>query len=286
MFYTTCCMLADFYSRTLERGDKNKKCEGRAFYMILNRLGNKTKIAQEIQKHFPRHDIYMEPFFGAGGMYFNKPKAKYNFLNDFDDDVYNLYRQLLDNKSELVKWIELTPVTETQFKEWGKGKKEKTNMLNAVRFLFISNFGLYGKPNTLRIGAVNPKDQILRQIDFTFDYLKDAYFFNADFRKFFNKCDYKGNIERCFCYCDPPYLGTDDNYSSSFVEKDSEDLFEILCSSGVKFAMSEFNHPFILEQAEKRKLQTTIIGERQNINNRRVEVLIHNYAKLPTLFDF
>lgn len=29
MFYATCCMLADFYPRMFERGDKNKKCEGR-----------------------------------------------------------------------------------------------------------------------------------------------------------------------------------------------------------------------------------------------------------------
>ena len=254
--------------------------------MILNRLGNKTKIAKEVQKHFPKHSIYMEPFFGAGGMFFNKPKAKYNFLNDFDDDVYNLFRQLLDNKDELVKWINITPVTETQFKEWGKGKREDSKLLNAIRFLFISNFGLYGKPNTLRIGAVNPKKQILNQIDFTFDYLQNTYFFNTDFRKFFKKCDYKGNIEKSFCYCDPPYLGTDDNYSNSFNEQDSSDLFDMLCNSGVKWAMSEFDHPFIIEQAKQRGLEITIIGERQNINNRRIEVLIHNYKNQPMLFDF
>lgn len=252
--------------------------------MILNRLGNKTKIAKEIQKEFPRHDIYMEPFFGAGGMYFNKPKSKYNFLNDFDDDVYNLYRVLLDDKNELIKQIEFTPVIERQFKEWGKGKREDSDILNAVRFLFISNFGLFGKPNTLRIGAVNPKDQILKQIEYTFKYLNGAYFFNCDFRKFFSKCDYKSNIERCFCYCDPPYLDTDDNYSSSFNEQDSHDLFDILCKSGVKWAMSEFDHPFILYQAKERGLFVKIVGERQNIGNRRTEVLITNYRLQPTLF--
>lgn len=254
--------------------------------MILNRLGNKTKIASEIQKYFPKHDIYIEPFFGAGGMFFNKPKAKYNFVNDFDDDVYNLYRQLLDNREELVKWIEITPVTETQFKEWGKGKREQTPILNAVRFLFISNFGLYGKANTLRIGAVNPKKMILEQINVTFEYLRDVYFFNTDFRDVFRKCDYKGNIERCFCYCDPPYLDTNNNYSNSFTEQDSFDLFETLQNSGVKWAMSEFNHPFIIAEAEKRNLKINYIGERQNLMNRRIEVLVTNYETPQlNLFD-
>ena len=254
--------------------------------MILNRLGNKTKLANVIQKHFPRHDIYMEPFFGAGGMYFNKPKSKYNFLNDFDDDVYNLFRQLLDNKDDLIKWLKLTPITETQFKEWGKGKREDDNLLNAIRFLFISNFGLYGKPNTLRIGAVNPRDQILRQIDLTFDYLQNAYFFNDDFRKFFKKCDYKSNIDKCFCYCDPPYLDTDNNYSAGFTEVDVSDLFNLLLDSKVKFAVSEFDHPFILKKAKELNLNVIIIGSRQNINNRRTEILVTNYQNLQgTLFD-
>ena len=44
--------------------------------MILKRLGNKKKIAKEIQKYFPEHKIYIEPFFGAGGMFFNKPKKQ------------------------------------------------------------------------------------------------------------------------------------------------------------------------------------------------------------------
>lgn len=245
--------------------------------MILNRLGNKSKIAKEIQKYFPNHDIYIEPFFGAGGMFFNKPKAKYNFLNDKDDDVYNLFRQLIDNKEELINWIEVTPITESQFKAWGKGEREKTPILNAVRFLFLSNFGLYGKPNTLRIGAVNPKKMILNQIDITFDYLKDVYFFNSDFKDVFRKCDYKSNIERCFCYCDPPYLGTDDNYSNSFTEQDSLDLFETLQLSGVKFAMSEFDNSFILQESQKRGLKVNYICERQNLLNRRMEILITNY---------
>jgi len=253
--------------------------------MILNRLGNKKKIANEILKYFPNHDVYIEPFFGAGGMFFNKPKVKYNLVNDFDDDVYNLYRQLLDNKEGLTKWIELTPITETQFLEWSKGKREQTALLNAVRFLFISNFGLYGSAATMKIGVSNTKKIILEQIDRTFKYLHDVQFFNTDFRDVFRKCSLR-DINRCFCYCDPPYLETANNYSNSFVEQDSFDLFETLQNSGVKWAMSEFNHPFIIAEAEKRNLKINIIGERKNLMNRRIEILVTNYITPQlSLFD-
>lgn len=43
--------------------------------MVLRRLGNKAKIAGKIAEHLPPHKIYIEPFFGAGGMFFNKPNV-------------------------------------------------------------------------------------------------------------------------------------------------------------------------------------------------------------------
>lgn len=254
--------------------------------MILNRIGGKQKIASEIIKHFPPHDIYMEPFFGAGGMFFNKPKAKYNFLADLDADVYNLFRQLLDNRDEFLHALEITPITEMQFREWGKGKREATDVMNAVRFIVISNFGLYGKPDTLRVCPTKPKKVILDAIDETLKYLADVYFLNCDFRDFFRKVDYNGRQHKCFCYADPPYLETSDNYSSSFTEKDSFELFEELERVGVKFAMSEFDHPFILEQARQRNLNVIYIGERANLMNVRTEIIVTNYeTQQLTLFS-
>jgi len=49
--------------------------------MILNRLGNKTRIAKDIIQHFPQHRTFIDMFFGAGGIFFNKPLADYNFCN-------------------------------------------------------------------------------------------------------------------------------------------------------------------------------------------------------------
>lgn len=249
--------------------------------MILNRLGNKSKLAEQICQYFPPHRAYIELFFGAGGMFFNKsPRSKYNFLNDVDDDVYNLFRQLLDNKDELVYWLERAPMSETQFFEWSKGKREETPVLNAVRFLVLSNYGLYGKKSTMRHGMVNPRNQMLKVMDETFEAMKDAHFMNVDFRKVLARIDYRGDQDSkdaFFCYCDPPYLDTDDNYSHSFTEQDSMDLFNLLQESELRWAMSEFDQPFILEQAQIRGLNVHFLGERKNLKNTRTEVLITNY---------
>lgn len=253
--------------------------------MILNRVGTKSALASKIQALFPPHKVYLEPFFGAGGMFFNKPKSIHNWINDADDEVFNLFRQLIDNKDELVHWISITPLTQTQFKEWAKGKREQTDVLNAVRFLWLSNMSLYGNGRTLRVDAGKPRTQILQRIDETFEYLQDVYFTNVDFRKFFATTDYKRVVDKSFCYCDPPYLDTLNNYSQGFTQQDSYDLFELLQNTGIKWAMSEFEHPFILEQIKQRNLFSHTIGERQNIKNRRTEILITNYSVQHKLFN-
>ena len=92
--------------------------------------------------------------------------------------------------------------------------------------------------------------------------------------------DNRGNkkeSDNTLIYCDPPYLGTNDNYSNSFTEEQSKELFDTLESTGCKWAMSEFDHPFILKQAKERNLNVIEIGERQNLKNRRTEILVTNY---------
>lgn len=87
-------------------------------------------------------------------------------------------------------------------------------------------------------------------------------------------------------YLDPPYLLTLDNYSHSFKEQDCIDLFDCVQKIGVKFAYSEFDNPFILQQAKERNLNVITIGERQNLKNRRTEILVTNYQNTQlSLFD-
>jgi len=145
-----------------------------------------------------------------------------------------------------------------------------------------------GKPQTLRFAACNSKSELLKNIELIFKFLNECnnQFNNVDFRKFFNQFGFKDDVERnnTLIYCDPPYIGTDDNYSDSFTENDSIDLFNCLQETGCKFAMSEFNNEFILNQAKERNLNVITIGERQNLKNRRIEILITNYKTQLKLF--
>ena len=251
--------------------------------MILRRLGNKQAIAHKILPYFPPHKIYIEPFFGAGGMFFNKPKAKYNIVNDLDSDVFNLFQVVMNQKDELEKAFYMMPIHSDLLEYWKKNE-ETEPIRKALRFLFLSNLTFLGSGEQMRTRGDNSKQNILDEMKNTFDLLFDVNFSNLDFRRFLTCIEYR-DLQDTFIYCDAPYLDTSDNYSNSFTEADSLDLFNCLDETGCKYAMSEFDHPFILQQAKERGLNVHIIGERQNLKNRRTEILVTNYKNYPSLFD-
>lgn len=243
--------------------------------MILSRIGNKKSLAEKIYVYFTDHDIYFEPFFGAGGMFFNKPKKRHNILNDFDDDVFNLFMVLTHNKEELLESFIKLPLSESLFKFWSDGNKENDKILKAVRFLFLSNFGFMGKLSTYRFGSFEFKNILLSRIEDTYKMIIDGCEFSCqDFRNAFKKI---GKDYNCLIYCDPPYLETVNNYNTPvFTEQDSMDLFDLLEGCEKKWFMSEYGHPFILDQVEKRKLNCIDIVNKKAISGRATEILITN----------
>lgn len=254
--------------------------------MILRRLGNKSRIASNISQHFPGHKIYIDPFFGAGGMFFNKPKAKYNIVNDLDSDVFNLFQMVMNRKKELEEAFYIMPIHSDLLNHWKKNE-EKDPILKAVRFLLLSNFGYMGRSDCLRFGVKNEKPIFYKNLESTFKLLEEVQFNNCDFRKFFDSIALRDNeIKDAFAYLDPPYFETEQRYKYKFKKKDTIDLFNKVEKFGTKFALSEFNNPFILDQAKMRNLNVIVIGERQNLKNRRIEILITNYRLNQKEFKF
>lgn len=246
--------------------------------MVLRRLGNKSKLAREVYRHFPAHNCYIELFFGAGGVFFKKPQAKYNICNDIDDEVYNLWCVMQTDSDKLKEEIEHLPMHTSLWNDY-KNKEVKDKVLKAALFLMYSNFGYLGNPSTLRFtNDANGKKQLLENFDAVFQKIKYVKFMCDDFRNVLNRCTWRSDREkeRAFIYADPPYLGTQ-QYSHKFTEQDTKDLFKMLVDSKMNFAISEFDNDKVLRLADEYKLNTLIIGERQNLKNRRTEILITNY---------
>lgn len=82
---------------------------------ILNYPGSKWTLADTIINLMPEHDTYVEPFFGSGAVYFNKPTAKVETINDIDSRIVNFFTVCRDYPDQLVKKIKLTPHSREEY---------------------------------------------------------------------------------------------------------------------------------------------------------------------------
>jgi DNA adenine methylase len=84
---------------------------------VIKYPGAKWSTAGWIIDNMPAHDVYLEPFFGSGAVFFTKVPSRVEVLNDRDDQVVNLFRVCRDRPEELMRAVALTPVSLTEHHE-------------------------------------------------------------------------------------------------------------------------------------------------------------------------
>lgn len=77
--------------------------------------GGKSGMAPTIADLFPPHRVYIEPFFGSGAVFFAKPPAVHEIVNDLDGAVVAFFRCLRDRRDELTEACALTPHARDEF---------------------------------------------------------------------------------------------------------------------------------------------------------------------------
>jgi len=252
---------------------------------MLRRIGNKARVLPRLLDAIPADvNTFIDLFMGSGTITIAMlDRCSYVFANDLDADVFNLFVVLKERPEELRRTIKLMPVHEALFKHW-KTNQETDPIWRAVRFLLLSNFSYLGHGNTLSINLSHPKQCLLDAITPTAARFATPglSLLNCDFRRVLPKISWSRDIDKkhAFVYADPPYLGTGHNYQAGFVEQDTRDLFALLMASGLRFAVSEFEHPLILSIAETNGLYVNRLITRQ-----RTELLLTNYNICPQQAD-
>jgi len=73
-------------------------------------FGGKERIIHALLPHVPPHSAYLEPFFGAGSLFFAKRPSQIEVINDIDKDLMNFYSVLRDDV-KFNKFMKLTYLT-------------------------------------------------------------------------------------------------------------------------------------------------------------------------------
>lgn len=255
---------------------------------MLRRIGNKSKLTDDIIQYFPSDiTVFIDLFFGSGAMTWEMMKRFpdiYYTANDIDNDVYNLWNIVMNEEEfkKLYELIEITPYHSTVYIDFKNDFIPKNKYEKALQFVYLSNFSLYGFKSVLMNKAYNNSKKLLLEnaIDIL-KYVKFVRFDNKDFREFDLPLGFP--ISRPlqkygqFVYADPPYINTQDNYSNSFTEKDTRDLIEKLIKSELRFCISEFLSETTEKLAKEYNLHLTIIKERSNHKKVSTEIIMTNY---------
>jgi DNA adenine methylase len=245
---------------------------------MLYRIGKKQRLAKKIIPYFPEHNIYIEPFFGAGGLFFNKPKAKCNLINDYNNDVYNLFMVLKNRNNEFLESFDNLPIDQSIFNYWNK-IQETDPIQKALRFVLLSNFSYLGQANTFCLLPRDIKSLTINKISKVNELLQNVIISCLDFESFLNNIIFDNDKikSESFIYADPPYENRSNNYDLNWKINDTARLFFVLSKMNIRFAISEIESEFTLYLANSFNLNINIIGDVRSLSSTRKEILITNY---------
>lgn len=67
----------------------------------ISRVGGKFRLVKRLRPLLPPHEAYIEPFFGAGHLFFAKDRTRLEVVNDLDGELVNFYRVVAYHSAEL-----------------------------------------------------------------------------------------------------------------------------------------------------------------------------------------
>ena len=70
---------------------------------IIPWIGGKRRLADIIIPRFPAHTCYVEVFAGGAALYFMRPPAQVEVINDINGELVNLYRVVQRHLEEFVR---------------------------------------------------------------------------------------------------------------------------------------------------------------------------------------
>ena len=176
---------------------------------VLKYAGAKWRLADWIGGLLPPHEIYLEPFFGSGAVFFRKAPARLETINDIDGNVVNLFRVLREQTEQLAALVELTPWARDEY--YASYEKSGNDLEDARRFL-VRCWQAFGTMTAARTGwrhSATGRSTVMPQqwnglpdrLAAAAIRLKDAQIENMDAVQLIKKY----NDPRCLIYADPPY---------------------------------------------------------------------------------
>ena len=266
--------------------------------------GGKQRIAPDIISMMPSHKLYVEPFFGGGAVFFKKPKAGIEVINDHDNTLINFYSCVQNRFDELQGLIHQTLHSEAMYyyaKDVWNGRTESNDIEKAWAIWLITNGSYAGSMHGgwkwcngttgghtgtfIKYKRNEFAEQLHQRLDDVQISCRDAIRVIKD-----------RDSPDTFFYLDPPYPGCYQGHYSGYTIESLEELLQLLTTIKGKFMLSNYWSDILRKYQEENKwnyreievsLRLTNLGRgnRKKKTSSRIEVLIYNYTIQKGLFD-
>lgn len=219
--------------------------------------GGKQKLVSTILPLIPEHNLYAEPFFGGGAIFFAKPKSPVEVINDTNREAINFYRMVQNDFVSLETEIRITLHSRDLHRK-AKVIYENPDMFTEIKrawaFWTLASqcfasiigdaWGYDISKNTTSLKVSNKREA------FTEDYairLQNVQIECTDALRIIKSRD----NDAAFFYCDPPYFNSDCGHYDGYSLEDFEGLLKTLSAIEGKFILSSYPSPILAEYVKK-----------------------------------
>lgn len=250
---------------------------------IIPWIGGKRRLADHLIPQFPPHTCYVEVFAGGAALYFMRPPAQVEVINDINGELVNLYRVVQNHLEEFVRQFKFALSSRDVFK-WLQETPPHTltDIQRAARFFYLQQQAFGGKVDGQTWGTATtaPPINLLRieeNLSAAHLRLGQAYIENLDWAK----CIERYDRPHTFFYLDPPYWETE-GYGVDFGLEQYEKMAQVLRNLKGKAIVSLNDHPEIRRifsgfQMETVGIQYCVAGGGKAVN--RQEVIIYSWDR-------
>lgn len=211
---------------------------------IVPWIGGKRRLADLLIPRFPAHTCYVEVFAGGAALYFLRPPAEVEVINDINGELVNLYRVVKHHLEEFVRQFKWALSSREVFR-WTQDAPPAgmTDIQRAARFFYLQHHCFGGKVQGQTWGTATtaPAVNLLRlEENLSAAHLRLASTFIE--RLPWRECIKRYDRPHTFFYLDPPYWQTE-GYGVDFAWPEYEALASTMRGLQGKALLSINDHP-------------------------------------------
>ena len=260
--------------------------------IVIPYYGGKNTLSKELIHWIPPHERYFEVFAGGLSMFFRKKKAKWNVVNDKDNNIVNLYTCVLQKYEELIEYLFWVPKSRKIFLDYRDEIKSKVEFkipdpIQAAKYFYCVRYSFNKLVHTPFAMSKDMNKDWKSELMYSRKFLGSTTIENLDFMELIDR--YKPRKDD-FWYLDPPYfIATEkkDYYMNNFSSDDHlrfKEAIDKINDGGAKFMVSYDYRDEVYDLYSKYNIQTidmTYAGATAESRSKsRKECVIMNYKPL------